>query len=258
MNAREIAAKYAKNDEEKQLISRIAELCNKAFNKDTVCFSNFLTPHEQTLIGKIKEFRSIADIDFNGGYADAERRMAVIKGIGCSIDIKLPIEKLSINYSGPKLTHRDILGAILGLGIKREMVGDILCGIEPQIIIVHKQIADFIILNAKKAGRANISVEVAESDLDSVQPQKKIINTTVSSLRLDAVIAEGFSIPRSKAVDAVKLGRVCLNWQEVTSPSKEVKEGDKISLKGMGKIQLSQIGGKSRKDRTFITIEKYI
>ncbi|MDP4153389.1 MAG: YlmH/Sll1252 family protein [Bacillota bacterium] len=258
MNTRELSDKYAKSDDERLLIAKIYDLVRFADDRHTVCFSSFLTPYEQTLLKKVSEFKNYANINFDGGYADAERRIAVVMPLGFETEYKVPIIALTINYKGQRLSHRDILGSVLGLGIKRETIGDILDQNEPQIVFVAEKMADFLMQNAKKAGKAEISLLIASDDIEISSPNFKEISATVASLRIDSVISEGFSISRSKAVDAVKLKRVFLNYVEVSSPSKEVSEGDKISLRGLGKIRLAKVGGKSRKDRIFVTIERYV
>jgi len=144
----------------------------------------------------------------------------------------------------------------LGLGLKREKLGDILDCVTPQIILCSNNISEYIIQNFTKAGQVNFECSVVNSFEAPVQ-LPEMITATVASLRLDSIIAEGFSLSRTKAAEAIKHGIVYVNWTLTASPSKDIKEGDNITFRGMGKIRLKEISGLSRKGRTFIVIEKF-
>lgn len=242
-----------------ELLARIkdlAKLCNK---RNKPCYSHFLTPAEQAFLKQNREFSHLAALSFDGGYQEAERAMAVLTPFDYDQVFaydQSPITILSVTSKGEKLTHRDILGACMGLGIKRETIGDILEQTTPQVLFCHQSIADYIQQNLTKIGRSNITC--APCSLPEIPQQEvKTITVTVASLRLDSVLAEGFSLSRDKANQAVKQGIVSVNWLPVTSPSKEVKEGDYITCRGLGKIKLSTVSGQSRKGRTFIEIQQY-
>lgn len=157
-----------------------------------------------------------------------------------------------------KLTHRDYLGSLVGIGIKRELVGDILVRENGADIIALTDIADFIMMNYCRAGKTDLSLtQFPAEELIVPEINRKIVTDTVASLRLDSVLASAFGLSRGKATEAINRGLVFVNHVEITKPDFQVAEKDKITLRGKGKAKLAEVGGKSRKDRQYITIERY-
>ena len=143
--------------------------------------------------------------------------------------------------------------------MKREMIGDILVDGSSCDIIVLKEVLPYLETSFSSAGRTRLDVSVISLDEINVpEARYKIINDTVASLRLDSIVSAGFSISREKAAEAVKAGRVYLNYLECSKSDKQVNEGDCISVRGMGKIILQQICGKTAKGRIRIVIARYI
>ncbi|NLX63532.1 MAG: RNA-binding protein, partial [Clostridiaceae bacterium] len=171
-----------------------------------------------------------------------------------------PISVIRATYasSAKQPGHRDFLGSLMGLGIKRETIGDILVGKNSCDIVIMKEILPFLLSNFESAGQVKLSVSVIPYDEIIIPEQKyKLITDTVASLRLDSIVASGFSVSREKAASAIKAGFVSLQYQECNKADKTVTEGDIISVRGMGKIELLEIGNKSRKGRIFISIKRY-
>ena len=157
------------------------------------------------------------------------------------------------------LTHRDILGALMGAGIGRETVGDI-C-IEPGrcLFFVTAEIAPYVLDNLRCAGHTALHLcSIPLTELRMPEPKFQEIRDTLASLRLDSVISSGFRIGRSLATSYVTTGKAAIDGLPCEKPDKQVTEGSKISVRGLGKIRLSQIGGKSKKDRYCVTIQKYV
>lgn len=199
-----------------------------------------------------------------GGYGDAERKMLVY----------LP-EYLEENtlweedspcvclratfYEGDSPNHRDFLGALMGAGIGRETVGDICVGKEHCDFFVTQEIAPYILQNFLSAGRTKLrlrQIPLAEADIP--EPEVKEIRDTMASLRLDSVIASGFRIGRSLASQYVASGKAAIDGLPCEKPDKPVTEGSKISVRGLGKIKLVQINGRTKKDRISVVIHRYI
>ena len=151
------------------------------------------------------------------------------------------------------------MGSVLGLGIEREKVGDILVGSGQCDIIVLEDISEFLRFNLLKAGRAHLRLEeISINELQPPQKRIKIIKDTVPSLRLDAVAASGFSLSRARASELISSGRVQLNHIECVKPDRTVSQGDTVSCRGCGKFVLKQAGGTSKKGRIIIEIERYV
>ena len=201
-----------------------------------------------------------------GGYGDAERRIMAFlpdymdeddlaEGEGCPLSLL----KVSSPKGSRALTHRDYLGSILGLGIKREVVGDIVVRPDGADIVILREMEDFLLSEYTKAGRNNLSVKTAAlSALDPGEIHTEELHDTVASLRLDNVVGSAFRLSRGRAQEAIRQGIVYRNSMQCLKPDAEVREGDRIVLRGKGKAVLKTVGGMSRKDRINITITRYM
>lgn len=265
MNKTEILKKLASNDEEHLLFARLLDKFMLADTRDIPCCTGFLSPKEQALSERLISAVRADRHFFYGGYDGAERNICVF--LPQWQDAKdwtdseyCPLRVLRCFWKGEiELTHRDFLGAVTGLGISREKIGDILVSAGQCDIIMLEDVAEFLHYNFLKAGRVHIeSEEISVGAL--LPPQKRIavIKDTVNTLRLDAVAASGFSLARAKAVQLITAGRIQLNYLECIKPDRMVSEGDVISCKGYGKFILKQAAGRSKKGRIIIEIEKYV
>ena len=157
------------------------------------------------------------------------------------------------------LTHRDYLGSMLGLGIDRNVTGDILVRPSGADIIVLTEMAEFLLAEYKKVGRVDIKTSiVTPAELIVPEQQREIIKDTIPSLRLDNIVSAAFRISRSNATEAIKSGLVSVNHVEQTKPDAKVDEGSAIVLRGKGKAVLAEVGGESKKGRTWVAIERYL
>ena len=227
-----------------------------------------------------------AGIVFYGGYDEAERCMpvflpdyATLPGYNVKAELEelLAVIRVSVpgrravqssssgRPGGRSLTHRDYLGSLLALGIRREMTGDILVRdgtseLGPGAdIIVKAEIADFIISNYDKAGRTQLQTEVLPISQLHLEPVRlEHHRDTVASLRLDSVVSSAFRLSRAKAAEAIRRGLVSVNSIETMKIDASVSEGDKVVLRGQGKALLSEVGATTRKDRIRITIARYV
>lgn len=219
---------------------------------------------------------------FYGGYDDAERRVLVLlpeyaeisdvvpdihKNRESQIDDMdsaedCPLAILKVRTKGGmsrKLSHRDYLGSLLGLGIKREKVGDILVRDDGADIIVLKELCEYLAVNYEKAGKTNLDVEISDiTDLDVGKITIEEKRDTVASLRLDSLVSSVFGISRGKAQEAIKMGLVFVNSAAASKADMMLDEGDKIVLRGRGKAVLREVAGRSRKDRIYVVFDKYV
>lgn len=252
---KDFTSKYTDKDEEKILLRKISDLIKKSEKTYSVTYSHFLTPAEQTLISGVEEFSGY--IGFDGGYPDAERRICRISDNEYCSNDGLPVKIYSVTAVGADFSHRDILGSLMGLGIKREMIGDIIVDGNKAQFFCHNSVSEFVEFNLKKIGRYNITInEDTLSEISEIKTKDMTIN--ISSMRLDSITAECFGLSRTKAADFIKRGAVSLNWLICTDTSQEVKSGDKISMRGKGKAEIGNISGISKKGRLFVEVKKYI
>lgn len=156
--------------------------------------------------------------------------------------------------------HRDYLGGIMKLGLKREKIGDILCDDLGADVLVQKEISQYLLENLPyltRFGKAKIEVMPLQ-ELRKIEVQKKEINIISSSLRMDNVIAELLGISRTKANELLAQKRVFLNYQNETKNSKLIKEKDILVVRGKGKYEFHKITGNTKKNRLILTFLKYM
>jgi RNA-binding protein YlmH len=246
--------------EDRVLVSRLLDKVEQC-RYSSFAYSDFLSPYEAAIAKKILD--KVKDVFYllTGGYEGAERVIAIISPEFIEDDMAAgaPISYLRITPVVEKsLSHRDYLGSLLGLGIKREKIGDILvCETYADVFVIDK-IAEYILYNLEKIGNTKVKCELQDVFQYS-PPEKKerYINTTVASLRADSVSSSGFGLSRTKIMDYFRAQRVNVNWEVVQNPSKMLSEGDVISIRGMGRIVLEKVLGNTRKDRINIVIKRF-
>jgi len=146
----------------------------------------------------------------------------------------------------------------MGLGLKRAKFGDILIHGERIQFFAAQEVADYIRLHFHQVGRFTITLE--EKTLDHVLPlEEKMeeLTLTVSSLRLDAVLAQVSRNSRSKTLEMIKEGRVKVNWRLEENPSFPLEQGDVISARGIGRVKILSIGDRTKKEKLRITVGKW-
>lgn len=208
---------------------------------------------------------------FFGGYEDAERTVcAFLPDYFDEADFPLyfleneddsPVVAVRCEYpkDAPALTHRDFLGSLMALGIKRETVGDILVSERSADVFVLPQIAEYLSRDFSRAGRVSVNVTKISLRDVRVPPQRtESHRDTVASMRLDAVVSAVFSLSRGKAEEAIVAGLVFCNDVRSFKTDAKVSEGDKIVLRGSGKARITSVGGFSKKGRTVILFDKYL
>lgn len=208
---------------------------------------------------KVKNMQDINVMIF-GGNEQSERCMIAFAPSYMELtEQDFPIKALHITknkkFGQANLSHRDYLGAILGLGIDRAKVGDIIVLEEETICYIHSDLAEYVQNTLEYVSRTKVSVSVSDIFVVTL-PEKvwKYHTMTVASLRLDAIASGGFHLARAKIQECIKKEIVQVNWNTVTSPSFLLKEGDMISVRGFGRIKLFEIGNVTKKDRICVTI----
>lgn len=249
-----------KDYEDRSLAKELAEYATLCADDYTYRYTDFLDPRQQKIAESVLlEFKGIS-FKFDGGIEGSERRICFIWNEDYEdAQENLPVTILTISWNSgrKKLSHRDFLGSILGCGIKREKVGDIILDDGRAFVACLSDISRYLLYNLNKVGSTGVSV-AETSEVPKKEEKLKPIETTAASLRLDGIISRGYGLSRSKAAEVIRAGKVRLNWEDAESPSKEVKEGDVISLRGRGRIILKEVSGTTKKDRIKVTIEKYL
>ena len=185
-----------------------------------------------------------------GGYEGAERQIIIFNNENTPTITPLAIsfnEKFTTSPS-----HRDYLGAVLGLGLERTKIGDIRLGKNGAIMYVLEDVADFIAAALTQVGRVSVKVHtnIAKIDIEEVITERRI---TVPSMRLDAVVSGALNISRGKAAALIEADRVFVNWKE-TKKTKEIAVGDKITVRGIGRVEVSEVAGSTKKERIVLLV----
>jgi len=254
--------KIAHNPEDRMLLAKLWDKINAGIRKSIPAHTNFLSPREQEMARYL--FGEPEGLYAFGGYGDAERKMLIFLPEyleeAALYEEDSPCVCLRAEfYQGDTLSHRDFLGALMGAGIGRETVGDICVGKERCDFFVTAEIAPYILQNFTSAGRAKLHLErIPLNQAVIPEPEVKEIKDTMASLRLDSVISSGFRIGRSLAAQYVTTGKAAIDGLPCEKPDKTVSEGMKISVRGLGKIKLQTINGRTKKDRISVVIHRYV
>lgn len=222
--------------------------------------TRFLTPAEAAAVIMRFSCAYETEISFEGGFEDAERKRAVFLNPDWGkYDRPSLLTALEIQYRlQDTLGHRDILGALMGLGIERDTIGDIAAETQSAVLVCLPELSEYIIENLTKIGR--IGVNISKVTLDKLQNRTETFiekNDTIPSLRLDAMLCAAFGLSRGKASDMITAGQVSFNYIPCMQPTKEISEGAVLSVRGMGRAKVLKIGGRSRKNRIFVRIGLY-
>ncbi|MCL2864308.1 MAG: YlmH/Sll1252 family protein [Lachnospiraceae bacterium] len=248
------------------LEKRLQELSKKAYDRDIVVFSDFLNLDELNTLHILPRTELYTAYALYGGYAQAERRMVAFFNDALCLrieDIFYPFALLHVKASAEKyaekLNHRDYLGAILNLGIERSKLGDIISSSDyGAYVFIHTNMLVFVQENLTHIKRSAITcTEMSLHDFHGT-PKYEEITGSIASARLDTVLALAFRASRRKLSGFIESGKVFVNGRLVLSNSYQVKEEDIISVRGMGKFQYKGIKNKTKKERFFVSIHKYI
>lgn len=267
MNKQEILEEY-KNQEERLLIAKILDKLDFIKTKNKIEYTDFLNLHEQDLVFKLMKKLNFKNYYLFGGNEISERKLAIFypekldeemckknhKNILKVVQIKLPKE-LDDEYD-----HRTYLGALMKLGLEREKLGDIITNSQGAEIIVKNEIFNFLIQNLSSLSRFE-KAEIEEKSIEELtkkEVEKQEITAIIASLRLDNIVAVLAKTSRSKADDILKQERVFVNFSLETKSSKQINEGDIITIRGKGRFEFKEIKGNTKKGRFVVKMEKYI
>lgn len=221
--------------------------------------SDFLDPREQYIAQSILGTNNdVIHWQMHGGVNDAERKRLVIHPFYESIDqeaFQCVLLQTTYHQKFMKLSHRDVLGAFLSLGIERNKLGDVYVGDGIIQMVVAEEISSYILANFTSIKRANVTFETRDLNEWVGRPDEWILqDKIISSKRLDVLLKEMYHLSRKEAVQYIQRKFVRVNFKVVEDPAFVVEEGDLFSVRGKGRSSLQAIHGKTRKDRLRITV----
>ena len=253
------------------LLSHARDLKKQCADRGMITHTAFLDLHQRSLLSRLERENS-ADVQtfYHGGFPDTERVIAVFLPKFYGVDdlaayfaetpdndplCLLRAEKDAFST----LSHRDYLGALMGLGIKREQLGDILVDDGGAFLVCLKTIRPFLLEHFRSAGRATLTVrDAAPDELQKAEAKTEDVFVSVPSLRLDCVVAAAYKLSRTAAETAIQSGLVYVNAVLCDKPDKRCAIGDKLVLRGKGKCLLLEQTGQSKKGRLHLTVRRYI
>jgi len=245
--------------ENSDLFRRIDDLSDRAERRGLVTKTGFLTPAEQYAL---RGYHPGGDLLLSGGQPGCERQVAFFLPAYAepeAFDVAEHICALRIEAHFGTPTHRDYLGAALGLGIRRESLGDIRLFDRVAYVFCLPSVQPLLAEELKKVGRISVTVSpCALAEVPAPEVRVRALSFTVKSLRLDAVTGAMFGLSRTAAAELIRMGGVSLNYAPCERPDAPVKPGDILSLKGHGKGRLKAVGGRSKKDRLFVETEVFL
>ena len=273
-------------DENKLLLAGLEDKYDRFLQYNYLVSSDFLNLQQQSAAsGLLRQWNGSSagtpgKVLLFGGYPDAERKQVVFVPDYLEVNSEeelmeyfrqypdeCPLVVLEMSYSsggsgvsGAKtLTHRDYLGSLLGEGIRREKLGDILVQPNGAQAIVVRELADYLMAHYGKAGRVSLSVQVSPINvIDTAVIRRDVVKFTVTSPRLDSIVSGVFHLSRTAAQEAISRGLVFVNEVEATKPDRQLSGGEKLVLRGKGKAIYKGVDGTSKKGKYYVTLEKFI
>lgn len=249
------------DQERKLLIAQVNDLAEKALRDQEPQWTDFLDPPDREQVQAVLSWNQRVRFSSFGGYAQAERRRMVIYPDYYIVETIQPaLAFLEITVKSPEpLTHRDYLGAILGLGLRREKLGDLLVAPDRCQLVIVPELVEFLSTHLQKVGNHQAElVEIDPEQLNPPQQREKVIRSTVASLRLDAIAGLGFGESRTKMVKEIRSERVKVNWKVVKNPDASLEPGAVISIRGRGRVIFKEITGTSKKGRIGVVLVRML
>ncbi len=255
--------KIAQSVDDRLLLAKLWDKINTGIQRNIPANTPFLSPREQEMARYL--FGQREGLEFFGGYPDAERKMLCYipdywesRALFQSSDSPLLCLRAAF-YNADAPSHKDFLGALMGSGIARETVGDICVSTDSCDFFVTAEIAPYVLQNLSSAGRAHLHLQqIPLSQAEISEPETLRIRDTVASLRLDSIISSGFRIGRSQACAYIAAGKAAIDGLPCEKPDKNIMQDMKISVRGLGKIKVSQVGGPTKKGRISVVIDRYV
>ena len=259
-DAKEKIIRYYKGTEGEAVAVKLVDFAAQTLKNRKCKLTGFLSPFEQEMAGVIANSLGSLNVDFYGGFRGAERQRAAFcheefKG---TPNFEIAVVKAEWNGEFARLGHRDVLGSILNLGVAREHIGDVIATKDCARILVDQKMCDYFTANLTHIGGTSVKTSVDElENISAKEERTKEIRATVASLRADSIAAAGFGMSRSKAAQEIFAEKIKLNWQTVKNASQAVKEGDVLSMRGRGRLEVAEIRGQTKKGRVGVLLKRF-
>jgi RNA-binding protein YlmH len=236
-------------EDERPFIDRVLEWKSRVFNRFTPVCTDFLDPRQQEIMKSLIGSGEEINLSFSGGYESAERKRALLTPrYSDGTDFGLSFFELNYPQKFVSVDHPSLLGSLLGLGIKRDKLGDLIFSNDRIQWICAEEVGDFLRTNLTHVGRHAVSCEeISSSELVAPEWVWESKTGFVASLRCDAIMAEVFHMSRTKASEFITGGKVKVNWKLVDKPAYDLQTGDQISVRKFGRARIEKIEGMTKR-----------
>jgi len=249
--------------DERPFVDRAWEWVVRAGERHETRLTDFLDPRQAYIVSSLANRSANVGLRLDGGYPQAERKRAIIAPDYRFLeDEPMDIGVLSITSIDSKLEsldHGDYMGAILGLGIKRDKIGDIHVLENGCHCLASKDILPFLDTELRQVHRVHVLTEILPPHmLQTSSQQLDEMNVTVASLRLDGIASDVFRLSRAKILTPIKAGKCRVNWKVEDNPAKPLRSGDIVSMQGFGRFKVIEIGDATKSGRIRIKLGKFV
>ena len=242
-------------------VRHLLDICRKSEKTGIWQYSAFLSPAEQDELLQSPEATNFSFF-FTGGHEAAERRILAAGSEEEAGPPAIPISVIGVKPRSEKfaeqLSHRDYLGALMGLGIERNLIGDILVQDRRAWIFCLSSAVEMIVASLNQVRRTSVTAEITELDVPELRPRFQPLRLNVPSERLDAVTAAFIGASRGQAEKLFSAEKVFVNGRVTTDKSARLKEGDLLSVRGFGKAVYDGVEKETRKNRIWVSLRKFI
>ena len=250
-------------NEDDLLKRKVLDTANQAFHHNIYTYTNFLSISELSVVASMSRELSFIDYDIYGGNPVCERQLirfgsTAMYGYDAGYPITtLKISPLSVKYA-ERLEHRDYLGALMNLGIERELIGDIIIKDYDAYLFCISHIADYVCDNLDTIKHTHICCTPCEEDVPELRPELEDIRIIAASPRIDAVVAAITRLSRSNSGELFSSKKIFVNGQCTENKSMRLKPDDILVIRGTGKFIYIGDESETRKGRTYLTLRKYV
>ncbi|MFC5403075.1 RNA-binding protein [Cohnella soli] len=249
--------------DEKSFVDRAWEWVERAAERHETKRTDFLDPRQAHILFTLANRNPDVQVYLNGGGTHAERQRAIVAPDYKVLDDEdmgiVVLEIASEDRKIADLEHGDYLGALLGLGIKREKIGDLHVTEEGCHALIAEEIAGFLTGHMKQAHRVDVRTTILP--LTALRETKQELEEqvlSVASMRLDGIASDVFRLSRTKILAPIKAGRCRVSWKPVEDPSYSLRAGDVVSMKGFGRFKVLDVEGMSKSGRLRVRIGKFV
>lgn len=261
MSEREKILRYYRASGDEEVAAKLLDLAENALRSQKYKITEFLDPYGVSIAETIAAHYERVQLEADGGYDGAERCRAAFVDRDFAGKIIFNITAVQVTWDKRyySIGHRDILGSLMSMGVKREIIGDIVLNQEGCHILLDTALKEYMLANLTRIATSPVSVrDVSLTEISPKEEKVKEIRTTVASLRLDVIAAAGFGVSRSRMAGDIDADKLKVNWQEAKNSAQAVKAGDVISMRGRGRLEVCEILGQTKKGRISVLLKRYL